>query len=115
MKKTLKDLIDQYLDFRKSFGCSDQYIRLNLYRFYQYLVINFPSAKTITRPMLVGFLGHNKNLHPNTLKNSVSCIKHFCLFLVQHEIKTYVPVGGEIFFHKKILYALMFLKRKKLL
>jgi len=95
MKKTSKGqfsgLISQYLHLRRSLGFILRSAEYTLKRFDLYLSQNFPDAKTITKPMIVGYLQTAKHVHASTLYLRFMYLRQFCRFLFKLNPDTYVP------------------------
>ena len=84
-------LINQYLQLRRSLGFILQGTEYTLNRFNLYLSQFFPDAKTLTKPMIVGYLQAIKHLHASTLYVRFMSLRQFCRFLFQLNPDTYVP------------------------
>jgi integrase len=84
-------LIVQYLQLRRSLGFILQGAEYTLNKFDLYLYQHFPDAKTITKPMIVGYLQAVKHLHASTLYLRFMALRQFCRFLFQLNPDTYVP------------------------
>ncbi len=94
--KTLSDgpfggFIKQYLQLRRSFGFILQGTEYTLNRFNLYLSQYFPDAKTVTKPMIVGYLQAIKHLKASSLYVRFMSLRQFCRFLFQLNPDTYVP------------------------
>ncbi|MCG7852880.1 MAG: hypothetical protein MIO92_10195, partial [Methanosarcinaceae archaeon] len=83
--------INQYLQLRRSLGFILQGAEYTLNKFDLYLSRHFPDAKTITKPMIVGYLQAVKHLHASTLYLCFMALRQFCRFLFQLNPDTYVP------------------------
>jgi len=85
------DFIHQYLQLRRSLGFILRNAEYTLNKFDLYISQNFPDAKTITKPMIVGYLQTGKHLHASTLYLRFMFLRQFCRFLFQLNQDTYVP------------------------
>jgi integrase/recombinase XerD len=83
--------INQYLHLRRSLGFILRGAEYNLNKFDLYLSQYFPDAKTVTKPMIVGYLQAGKHLHESTLYLRFMALRQFCRFLFQLNPDTYVP------------------------
>ena len=83
--------ISQYLQLRRSLGFILQGTEYTLNRFNLYLSQNFPDAKTVTKPMIVGYLQAVKHLYASSLYVRFMSLRQFCRFLFQLNPDTYVP------------------------
>jgi len=95
VKKTAKGqfsaLINQYLHLRRSLGFILRGAEYTLKRFDLYLSQKFPNAKTITKPMIVGYLQTGKHVHAATLYLRFMYLRQFCRFLFKLNPDTYIP------------------------
>lgn len=85
------DFIHQYLQLRRSFGYILRHAEYTLNKFDLYVSQNFPDAKTVTKPMVVGYLQTGKHLQACTLHLRFMFLRQFCRFLFQLNQDTYVP------------------------
>lgn len=83
--------INQYLQLRRSLGCILKNSEYTLNKFNLYLARYFPDAKTVTKPMIVGYLQEAKHLHASTLYLRFIYLRQFCRFLFQLNPDNYVP------------------------
>jgi len=83
--------INQYLQLRRSLGRILQGAEYTLNKFNLYLARYFPDAKTVTKPMIVGYLQAAKHLHAYTLYLRFIYLRQFCRFLFQLNPDNYVP------------------------
>ena len=83
--------INQYLQLRRSVGCILRNAEYTLNKFNLYLSQYFPDAKTVTKPMIVGYLQAAKHLHASTLYQRSIHLRQFCRFLFQLNSDNYVP------------------------
>jgi integrase/recombinase XerD len=83
--------INQYLQLRRSLGFILRGAEYTLNKFDLYLSQYFPDAKTVTKPMIVGYLQAVKHLHTSTLYLRFMALRQFCRFLFQLNPDTYVP------------------------
>jgi len=83
--------INQYLQLRRSLGRILQGAEYTLNKFNLYLYRYFPDAKTVTKPMIVGYLQGAKHLHASTLYLRFIYLRQFCRFLFQLNPDTYIP------------------------
>jgi integrase/recombinase XerD len=83
--------ITQYLQLRRSLGYILRGAEYALNKFDLYLSQYFPDAKTITKPMIIGYLQAVKHLHESTLYLRFMALRQFCRFLFQLNPNTYVP------------------------
>lgn len=83
--------INQYLQLRRSLGFILRGAEYTLNKFDLYLSQYFPDAKTVTKPMIVGYLQAVKHLHTSTLYLRFMALRQFCRFLFQLNQDTYVP------------------------
>jgi integrase/recombinase XerD len=88
---TFSGFINQYLQLRRSLGFILRGAEYILNKFDLYLSQYFPDAKTITKPMVVGYLQTVKHLHASTLYLRFMSLRQFCRFLFQLNPDTYVP------------------------
>ena len=79
----LSSLIDRHLKLRKSLGFHDQSTRGALYQFDRYLKNTFPSVRTVSRSMVIGYLETIPHLHPRTRNNRLLAIRQLCRFIFQ--------------------------------
>jgi len=86
-----KVFINQYLQLRRSLGRILQGAEYTLNKFDLYLSQYFPDAKTITKPMIVGYLQALKQLQASSLYICFMHLRQFCRFLFQINQDTYVP------------------------
>ena len=84
-------LINQYLQLRRSLGCILRGAEYTLNKFDLYLSLYFPNARTVTKPMIVGYLQAVKHQRASTLYHRFMSLRQFCRFLFQLNPKTYVP------------------------
>lgn len=84
-------LINQYLQLRRSLGFILRGAGHILNGFDCYLSRNFPDAKTITKPMITGYLQTLSHLQASSLYVRFMCLRQFCRFLFQLNPDTYVP------------------------
>jgi len=95
MKKPLKGqlgvLINRYLQVRRSLGYIHRNAEYTLNEFDRYLSQHFPNAKTVTRPMVIGFLSSNSHLQASSVYIRFISLRQFCRFLFQLNPATYVP------------------------
>jgi len=85
------DFIDQYLQLRRSLGSILQGAEYTLNKFDLYLSHYFPDAKTITKPMIIGYLQTAKHVHVSTLYLCFMHLRQFCRFLFKLNPDTYIP------------------------
>lgn len=85
------DFIHQYLQLRRSLGFILRNAEYTLNKFDLYISQNFPDAKTVTKPMVVGYLQTGKHLQASTLYLRFMFLRQFCRFLFQLNQDTYVP------------------------
>jgi integrase/recombinase XerD len=85
------DFIRQYLQLRRSLGFVLPHAEYTLNEFDIYTSQNFPGAKTVTKPMVVGYLQTGKHLQASTLYLRFMFLRQFCRFLFQLDQDTYVP------------------------
>jgi len=83
--------IDQYLQLRRSLGFILRGAEYTLNKFDLYLSQYFTDAKTVTKPMIVGYLQAGKHLNASTLYLRFMSLRQFCRFLFQLNPDTYVP------------------------
>ena len=83
--------IDQYLQLRRSLGFILRGAEYTLNKFDLYLFQYFPNEKTVTKPMVVGYLQAGKHLNASTLYLRFMALRQFCRFLFQLNPDTYVP------------------------
>ena len=83
--------INQYLQLRRSLGRILQGAEYTLNKFNLYLARYFPGAKTVTKPMIVGYLHAGKHLHASTVHLRFIYLRQFCRFLFQLNPDNYVP------------------------
>ena len=84
-------LIEQYLRLRRSLGFILRGAEGILKKFDLYLSQNFPNAKTVTKPMIVGYLQMVKHQRASTVYLRFMALRQFCRFLFQFNPNTYVP------------------------
>jgi integrase len=93
MKKSngpFRCFIDRYLQLRRSLGAILQDAEYTLNHFDLYLSKCFPRTKTVTKPMIVGYL-QTCNVHASTIYNRFVELRQFCRFLFQLNPHNYVP------------------------
>lgn len=83
--------INQYLQLRRSIGFILQGAEYTLNKFDLYLSQYFPSAKTVTKPMIVGYLQTLKHLQASSVYVRFMWLRQFCRFLFQLNPDSYVP------------------------
>jgi integrase/recombinase XerD len=83
--------INQYLQLRRSLGFVLRSAEYILNEFDLYLSEYFTDAKTLTKPMIVGYLQTVKHLQASTLYLRFMFLRQFCRFLFQLNPDTYVP------------------------
>lgn len=81
----------QYLELRRSLGYVMKDAEHVLGQFALYLSKHFPHAETITRLMVVGYLGTIKDLAASTRCDYLSKLRQFCRHMVQYHPNTYIP------------------------
>jgi site-specific recombinase XerD len=86
-----RDLIEQYLQLRRSLGAILQGAECGLNKFDLYLSRRFPDAKTITKPMVVDYLQTLKHLEASTVYLRFMALRQFCRFLFRLNTDTYIP------------------------
>jgi len=95
MKKPLNGqlgaFIKQHLQLRRSLGYIHRNAEYILNAFDRYLSQYFPNAKTVTRPMIIGFLSSDNHLQASSVYIRFICLRQFCRFLFQLNPDTYVP------------------------
>ncbi len=95
MKKTsnkpFSGFINQYLQLRRSLGSILQGAEYTLNKFDLYLSQYFPDVKTVTKPMIVGYLQSFNCLQASTLYVRFMHLRQFCRFLFRLNPDTYVP------------------------
>jgi integrase/recombinase XerD len=84
-------LINQYLHLRRSLGSILQDTEYTLNKFDLYLSQYFPDAKTVTQPMIVGYLQTLSHIQASTLYARFVSLRQFCRFLFQLNPDNYVP------------------------
>ena len=83
--------INQYLQLRRSLGFILRGAEYTLNKFDLYLSQYFPDAKTVTKPMIAGYLQTGKHLQVSTLYLRFMFLRQFCRFLFQLNPDTYIP------------------------
>ncbi len=95
MKKPLNGqmgvFINRYLQVRRSLGYIHRNAKYTLNEFERYLSQHFPNVKTVTRPMIIGFLSNYDHLQASSVYIRFICLRQFCRFLFQLNPDTYVP------------------------
>jgi site-specific recombinase XerD len=91
LKRQLGVLINRYLQVRRSFGYIHKNAEYILNEFERYLSQYFPNAKTVTRPMIIGFLSDYGHLQASSVYIRFICLRQFCRFLFQLNPDNYVP------------------------
>jgi integrase/recombinase XerD len=95
MKKSLNEqmsvLINRYLQVRGSFGYVHKSAKHVLNGFERYIAQYFPNAKTVTRPMVIGFLSNHGHLQASSVYTRFMYLRQFCRFLFQLDPDNYVP------------------------
>jgi integrase/recombinase XerD len=86
-----RDLIEQYLQLRRSLGAILRGAEYSLNKFDLYLSRRFPDTKTITKPMVVDYLQTLKHLHASTVYLRFMALRQFCRFLFRLNTDTYIP------------------------
>lgn len=81
----------QHLKLRRSLGVMSLANESTLKKFNRYQKENFPTAKTVTRDMMVGYLKTNTQLHSSSRVNEVIYLRQFCLYLFRQDLKVYIP------------------------
>jgi integrase/recombinase XerD len=84
-----------HLELRRSLGVAYQQSEYDLAEFERYILEHFPSCKTITREMVIGYL-NCCYCQPRTRKNKLNNIRQFCRYMFQFDVKTYIPEKGLI-------------------
>jgi integrase/recombinase XerD len=87
----LGNFINQYLQIRRALGFLLRSAEGILIKFDLYMLHHFPQAKTVTKPMIVGYLQTLKHLQGSTVYLQVSCLRQFCRFLFKFNPDTYIP------------------------
>lgn len=95
-KGSFRILIKQYLNLRRSLGSILRDTENSLNKFDLYLSQYFPDAKTVTKPMVVGYLQTLRRLQASTLYVCFTSLRQFCRFLFQLNPANYVPESGLI-------------------
>jgi integrase len=94
-KRTTKgpfaSLINQYLQFRRSFGLKLINAEASLNNFDRYIARNFPRTRTVTKQMIVGYLRSLNHLQGSTLYLQFNHLRQFCRFLFKLDPDTYTP------------------------
>lgn len=86
----------QHLTLRRSLGYLYVSSEYTLDAFDQFLAINFPNCKVITRQMVVGYLDTTRHKLPLTRADHVSVIRQFCRFMLQFDLANYIPEKGLV-------------------
>jgi len=87
----LGPLMRRHLALRRSLGFILRNAEQALTEFDRYLGQHFPSAHTVTRTMVTGYLHTLTHHTPLTLRDKVIHLRQFCRFLFQLDPETYIP------------------------
>ncbi len=87
----LGDVINQYLQIRRALGFVLKGTEAILINFDLYMLHHFPHIRTVTKPIIVGYLQTLNHLQGSTLYLRVSCLRQFCRFLFKFNPDTYIP------------------------
>jgi integrase/recombinase XerD len=93
LKGPLGDLMKRHLQLRRSLGYELRTAEIALNQFDAYAAESFPDSKTVTRPMITGYLKKICDLHSVTRHHQLSVLRQFCRFLFQLDPETYIPEG----------------------
>lgn len=83
--------ISQYLQLRRSLGVKLKDAEVALNNFDLYISQHFPFVKTVTKPMIVGYLRTLNHLQGSTLYLQLMYLRQFCRFLFKLNPDTYIP------------------------
>jgi site-specific recombinase XerD len=89
----LGNLMKRHLQLRRSLGYELRTAEITLDQFDAYAAQSFPDAKTVTRPMITGYLQKISDLHLVSRHHQLSVLRQFCRFLFQLDPETYIPEG----------------------
>lgn len=81
----------RHLELRRSLGFILRNAELALTEFDLYVGLHYPSAHTVTRAMVTGYLHTLTRNAPITLRDRVTHLRQFCRFLFQFDPETYIP------------------------
>jgi integrase len=87
----LGPFMEQHLELRRSLGFILRNAEYALTEFDHYLARALPHAKTVTRPMITGYLQTLTHLEGTTLRDRIIHLRQFCRFLFQLNPDTYIP------------------------
>jgi len=90
-RSSLGPLMRRHLELRRSLGFILYNAEQALTEFDRYLGQHFPSALTVTRTMVTGYLHTLTHHTPMTLRDRVIHLRQFCRFLFQLDPETYIP------------------------
>lgn len=83
--------INKHLALRRSLGFIYRSVESSLDEFDQYLNVNFPHCRTISRDMVIGFLDAKRQNSLLTRSQHISNVRQFCRFMFQFDTDTYIP------------------------
>lgn len=84
-------LMKQHLELRRSMGFILKGAEYNLDEFDRYLSVHFPTTRTISRSMVIKYLGTVKHKHPKSQSDRVTSLRQFARYLFQFEPSVYIP------------------------
>jgi len=84
-------VIKQYLQLRRALGFILISAENALTNFDLYIYQHFPQLKTVTKPVIVGYLQTLTHLHGSSLYYQVMHLRQFCRFLFKLNPDTYIP------------------------
>jgi site-specific recombinase XerD len=87
----LGQVMERHLKLRRSLGFVLKNAEFTLDEFDRYLANHFSKTKTITRPMVVGYLKTVRHLHPRSQSDRVNNLRQFSRYLFQFDISVYIP------------------------
>jgi integrase/recombinase XerD len=86
--------MERHLALRRSLGFLMRNAEYALDDFNRYCAIHHRRARTISRPMVVGYLHTQSHLHPATQKDRLTNIRQFARYLFQFDPDVYLPERG---------------------
>ena len=86
--------MERHLVLRRSLGFLMKGAEYALDDFDRYCAANHRGTKTISRPMVVGYLQTQTHLHPATQKDRLTNIRQFARYLFQFDPDVYLPERG---------------------
>lgn len=87
----LHEKIYEYISFRKSVGFTMRNTEYVFKEFDDFLSINYPKVRIITRPVFIDYLTSIKQIHLRARNYRVTMLRGFCRYLFQQDNRHYVP------------------------